>query len=137
MLTVDHYARIRQLRRDGLTIRQIADQLNHSPKTILKALANPEPVPAARPEPRPAPVFGPFREAVDAILAADEADHVAATLVVVLARIRTLAIRFPATCLYGAVPCGLVALAGLARLRKEVLCSIEGEDHGDCQSQYL
>src|SRR5262249_5929562 len=73
MLTVDQYARIRQLRRDGLTIRQIADQLNHSPKAILKALANPEPVPAARPEPRPAPVFGPFREVVDAILAADEA----------------------------------------------------------------
>ena len=43
MLTVDHYARIRQLRRDGLTIRQIAEQLNHSPKTILKALAHPEP----------------------------------------------------------------------------------------------
>ena len=73
MLTVDHYARIRQLRRDGLTIRQIAEQLNHSPKTILKALANPEPVPAPRPEPRPAPTFGPFREVVDAILAADEA----------------------------------------------------------------
>jgi transposase len=73
MLTVHHYARIRQLRRDGLTIRQIADQLNHSPKTILKALANPEPVPTARPEPRPAPVFGPFREVVDAILAADQA----------------------------------------------------------------
>jgi transposase len=72
MLTVDHYARIRQLRRDGLTIRQIADQLNHSPKTILKALANPEPVPAARSEPRPAPVFGPFREVVEAILTADE-----------------------------------------------------------------
>jgi transposase len=72
MLTVDQYARIRQLRRDGLTIRQIADQLNHSPKTILKALANPEPVPPAASEPRPAPVFGPFRAAVDAILAADE-----------------------------------------------------------------
>jgi transposase len=73
MLTVDQYARIRQLRRDGLTIRQIADQLNHSPKTILKALANPEPGPPAMPEPRPAPVFGPFRVFVDAILAADEA----------------------------------------------------------------
>jgi transposase len=66
-------ARIRQLRRGGLTIRQIAEQLNHSPKTILKALANPEPAPAARPGPRAAPVFGPFREAVDDILAADEA----------------------------------------------------------------
>jgi IS30 family transposase len=38
MLTVEHYARIRQLRHDGLTIREIAEQLNHSSKTILKAL---------------------------------------------------------------------------------------------------
>lgn len=72
MLTVDQYARIRQLRRDGLTIRQIADQLGHSPKTILKALAHPEPVPPVVSAPRAAPVFGPFRAAVDAILAADE-----------------------------------------------------------------
>ena len=61
MLTVDDFARIRQLRRDGLTIRQIADQLDHSPKTILKALANPEPLPlrlgraAAGPGVRPVP----------------------------------------------------------------------------------
>jgi len=72
MLTVDQYARIRQLRRDGLTIRQIADQLNHSPKTILKALANPEPTLRAASEPRLAPVFGPFRVFVDAILAEDD-----------------------------------------------------------------
>jgi transposase len=72
MLTVDHYARIRQLRRDGLTIRQIADQLNHSPKTILKALAHSEPVPSAASSPRAAPVFGPFRSVVDAILVEDE-----------------------------------------------------------------
>lgn len=72
MLTVDHYARIRQLRRDGLTIRQIADQLHHSPKTIFKALANPEPVSSSPLAPRPAPVFGPFRSFVDEILAADE-----------------------------------------------------------------
>ena len=72
MLTVDQFARIRQLRRDGLTIRQIADELHHSPKTILKALENPEPVSAGASAPRPAPVFGPFRPFVDAILAADE-----------------------------------------------------------------
>src|ERR1700730_339343 len=72
MLTVDHFARIRQLRRDGLTIREIADQLHHSPKTILKALENPEPVSASPSGPRPAPVFGPFRAFVDEILAADE-----------------------------------------------------------------
>jgi transposase len=72
MLTVDHYARIRQLRRDGLTIREIAEQLHHSPKTILKALAHPEPAPRRGAIPRAAPVFGPFRSFVDEILVADE-----------------------------------------------------------------
>jgi transposase len=72
MLTVDQYARIRQSRRDGLTIRQIADQLHHSPKTILKALDHAEPLRAAPTAPRQAPVFGPFRAIVDAILADDE-----------------------------------------------------------------
>jgi transposase len=72
MLTVDHYAHIRQLRRDGLTIREIADQLHHSPKTILKALTHPEPPPTLPSAPRAAPVFGPFRSLVDGILAADE-----------------------------------------------------------------
>jgi transposase len=71
MLTVDHYAKIRQARRDGLTIREIADQLGHSTKTVIKALAEPEPRPYAPGQPRPAPVFGPFRQVVDAILAAD------------------------------------------------------------------
>jgi transposase len=72
MLTVDHYARIRLLRRDGLTIREIADQLHHSPKTILKALQNPEPQSASLSSPRTAPVFGPFRAFVDEIVAVDE-----------------------------------------------------------------
>jgi len=72
MLTVDRFARIRQLHRDGLTLRQIARQLGHSPKTILKALAQPEPTPYALAVPRIAPIFGPFRAVVDAILAADE-----------------------------------------------------------------
>jgi transposase len=72
MRTVEHFATIRQLRRDGLTIRQIADQLHHSPKTILKALAHPQPPPYTRAEPRSAPMFGPFRALVDAIVAADE-----------------------------------------------------------------
>ncbi len=71
MLTVDHYARIRQLHRDGLTVRQIARQLGHSSKTILKALANPEPLPPAHSGPRAAPTFDPIRPIVDAILDAD------------------------------------------------------------------
>jgi transposase len=72
MLTVDKFALIRQLRRDGLTIRQIALQLHRSPKTILKALTNPEPKPYSCAEPRTAPVFGPFRSIVDAILEGDQ-----------------------------------------------------------------
>jgi transposase len=57
MLTVEQYARIRQLRRDGRTIRQIAEELNHSSKTILKSRADLEPKPNA--PIRPAPIFGP------------------------------------------------------------------------------
>jgi transposase len=72
MLTVDHLARVRQARRDGLTIRQIAEQFGHSTKTVLKALAEAEPQPYTLAESRPAPVFGPFRAVVDEILQADE-----------------------------------------------------------------
>ena len=72
MLTVNHYARIRQLHREGYSLRHIARQLGHSPKTILKALNHPEPTPNPRPGPRAAPTFDPIRPLVDAILAADE-----------------------------------------------------------------
>ena len=72
MLTVDRFARIRQLHRDGLTLRQIARQLGHSPKTILKALNHPEPIPYTLSGPRAAPTFDPVRDLVEAILAADE-----------------------------------------------------------------
>jgi transposase len=71
MLTVEDFLEIRQARRDGLTVRQLADQFGHSSKTILKALADPQPQPYSITEPRPAPVFGPYRELVDAILQAD------------------------------------------------------------------
>ena len=57
MLTVDRYAAIRPLHRDGLTLRQIARQLGHSPKTILKALNHPEPPPYTLSAPRSAPTF--------------------------------------------------------------------------------
>ena len=71
MLTVEHYARIRQLRRDGLTIRQIAQQLGHSSKTILKALEHSEPPPRVKP-PTVATVLGPMQKVIDEILNADD-----------------------------------------------------------------
>jgi transposase len=70
MLAVDHFARIREFRRDGLTIRQIAAELGHSPKTILKALESAEP-PRFQVPVRAARVFGPFQALVDAIVEAD------------------------------------------------------------------
>lgn len=71
MRTVDDFARIRQLHRDGLSTRQIARQLGCGRDTIRKTLANPEPKPYTLAASRPAPVFGPFRGIVDAIVAAD------------------------------------------------------------------
>jgi len=71
MLTVDHFGRIRQARRDGLTIRQISEQFGHSSKTVLKALEESEPKPYTLKQARQAPVFGSFRTVVDAIVAAD------------------------------------------------------------------
>lgn len=59
-------------RRDGLTIRQIVEQLGHSSKTVLKALQHAEPAPYTLSHRRESPVLGPFRATIDAILAADE-----------------------------------------------------------------
>jgi transposase len=72
MRTVDDFAALRRAHRDGLSIRQIAKQFGVGRDTVRKALEHPEPQPYTRTEPRPAPIFGPFREIVDAILAADE-----------------------------------------------------------------
>jgi hypothetical protein len=69
MLTVDHYAQIRLLGRDGWTIQQIASHLTHSPKRVLKTLRHSEPPPP--PVTRSCPVFGPFRAIVDALVAGD------------------------------------------------------------------
>jgi transposase len=71
MRTVDDFARIRQLHRDGFSARQIARQLGVGRDTIRKALANAEPTPYTRTAPRVAPVFGPFAAVVDAILEQD------------------------------------------------------------------
>ena len=72
MRTVDDFARIRQAHRDGLSARQIAKQLGVGRDTVRKALQNPEPRPYTLAQPRAAPVFGPFRAIVEAILQADE-----------------------------------------------------------------
>jgi transposase len=72
MLTVDDYAQIRQARREGLSIRAIAARFGHSTKTVLKALANPEPKSYTLAMPRPAPVFDAIRPIVDDILRHDQ-----------------------------------------------------------------
>ena len=72
MRTVDDFAKIRQADRDGFSSRQIAKQFGVGRDTIRKALQNAEPPPYTLEQPRPAPVFGPFRPFVDAILAEDE-----------------------------------------------------------------
>jgi transposase len=73
MLTVEDYAQIREARRDGLSIRALAKRFRRSPKTILKALGQPEPKPYTLAKPRPAPVFSTIRPIVDDILAQDQA----------------------------------------------------------------
>jgi transposase len=73
MRIVDDFARIRQSLRDGLSTRQIAKQFGVGRDTIRKAKSYAEPPPYTLSQPRPAPVFGPFRSFVDEILAADEA----------------------------------------------------------------
>jgi len=72
MRTVDDFAKIRQAHRDGLSVRQIAKQMGFGRDTIRKALRHAESPPYAFVQPRAAPAFGPFRDAVDAILAGDE-----------------------------------------------------------------
>jgi transposase len=72
MRTVDDFADIRRLHRDGLSTRQIARRLGVGRDTIRKALNHPDPIPYTRSVPRTAPTFDPVRPLVDAILAADE-----------------------------------------------------------------
>jgi transposase len=71
MLTVDDFAQIRQARRDGLSIRQLAKQFRHSNRTIIKVLGQAEPKSYTLSKPRSAPVFDKFRSIVDEILERD------------------------------------------------------------------
>jgi transposase len=72
MLTVDDYGTIRRAHRDGMGIRDIARTFGHSRRKIRQVLAEAQPRPYTRRQPPPAPVLGPFRTAIDAILADDE-----------------------------------------------------------------
>ncbi len=68
MLTVDDYGAIRRARRDGMSIRQIASQFQHSRNTVRKILklSQPDPIPALRQ--RTAPILGPVQATIDQIL---------------------------------------------------------------------
>jgi hypothetical protein len=57
MRTVDDFAEIRRLHRDGLSARQ----LGVGQDTARKALENPEPIPYTLSAPRPTPTFDPVR----------------------------------------------------------------------------
>jgi transposase len=72
MRTVDDFAEIRRLHRNHMSARQIALRLGVGRDTVRKALANPEPVPYTLAKPRPAPIFGAFRQFVDDILTEDQ-----------------------------------------------------------------
>jgi transposase len=71
MLTVDDYSQIREARRDGASIRELAKRFRRSPKTILKVLGHAQPQPYTLQQPRPAPVFDAVRSIVDDILTQD------------------------------------------------------------------
>ncbi|MBX9661019.1 MAG: IS21 family transposase [Nitrospiraceae bacterium] len=73
MLTVDHYGKIRQSHRDGMSIREIARRLGHSRKSVRKALVHSEPARYQRQKSWPTPKFtAALKGVVDAILEMDE-----------------------------------------------------------------
>ncbi|MGO9600702.1 MAG: IS21 family transposase, partial [Isosphaeraceae bacterium] len=69
---VDDYGAIRRARRDGMSIRQIARQLEHSRKTVRHALNHAEPPLTPRTRERKAPLLGPVEAIIDQILIDDE-----------------------------------------------------------------
>jgi transposase len=72
VVTVDDYGAIRRARRDGLSIRQIAQQFGHSRKTVRHALVHADPHPEPLIRNRSAPRLGPFQVIIDQILVDDE-----------------------------------------------------------------
>jgi len=72
MLTVEDYGVIRRAHRDGMSIRAVARQFHHSRRKVRDALGSPEPQPYTRTKEAHAPKLGPFKSAIDQILADDE-----------------------------------------------------------------
>jgi len=73
MKTVEDYEQIRRaFFVEGLSIREIHRRLQVARKTIRKAIVEPTPKPYQLEEPRPAPVLGPYKERIKALL--DESD---------------------------------------------------------------
>ena len=72
MLTVEDYGIIRRAYRDGMSLRAIARQFHRSRRNVKDALANPEPQGYTRRKDPQAPMLGPFKAVIEAILAADE-----------------------------------------------------------------
>jgi transposase len=70
MITVIDRERIRRAYyMDGKSMRQIEQEMGHSYHTIRKALDSAEQPPYTLQEPKPAPVLGAFKEAIDELLA--------------------------------------------------------------------
>jgi transposase len=72
VLTVDDYGTIRRARRDGMSIRAIARQYEHSRKTIRQVIEKGEPAPGSVSRNRLFPVLGSFMRIIDQILVDDE-----------------------------------------------------------------
>jgi transposase len=72
VLTVDDYGAIRRARRDGMSIRRIARDFQHSRRTVRNALRHGEPNLSPWTRNRAAPVLGPFHTIIDQILAEDK-----------------------------------------------------------------
>ena len=65
MLAVDHYELIRRKVRDGMTQRDVAEELGHSRNTVAKALKHPIPPGYRMAQPRPKWAIAPFTHILD------------------------------------------------------------------------
>ena len=72
MLTVEDYARIRRLYRDGLSVRAIARKFHHSRRKVREAVRNAEPRPYTFRKDPSAPKLDPVKPVIDQILKDDE-----------------------------------------------------------------